>query len=299
MSFSLPSLLATAGNYLQPLGPVAGTEREHLIHVILIALVAIGPAMIATPIILWRYRRGNARAAYAPKWGGNRLLEICMWGVPIAVVGLLSYNIWRTTHRLDPYKPISGDELIVQVVGLDWKWVFIYPGQNAAAVNELILPAGRPVHLVLTTDTVMQSFQIPALAGQMYAMPGMTTHQWLVASTPGITKGFNAQFSGTSFSKQEFTVRTLPPDEFAAAMATLQSAPPLDVQAYAQLAAPGTVTAPLHFRLATPQLFQRVLARYHTGQPLAAEAQPGSPAYQPETATLPAAEAMTMPHHHD
>lgn len=311
MFVSVFHLLATAGNYLEPVGPIAGTERAHLIKVIWVSMIAIGPALLATPLILWRYRRSNARAAYTPKWEGNRLLEIIMWGVPIAVVTWLSLHIWKSTHQLDPYRPLAEEAITVQVVGLDWKWLFLYPDQGVALVDELIVPEGQAVHLILTTDTVMQSLQIPALAGQMYAMPGMTTHQWFFAGLPGETRGFNAQFTGLGFSKQEFVVKTVTQAGFEEAMASMQSAPPLDEATYSKLAERGTPTetklalgistdATLRFRLAEPQLFARVLGRYHTGQPLASEAQPGSADYRAEAAALPAAmNTMPMHHHHD
>jgi len=147
-------ILAVADSFLQPAGPVAEAQLKHLNTVMLLTLVAIIPPLVATPLILWRYRRGNRKATYRPNWDSNLFLECLMWGVPLLVVGLMGVSLWNITQRLDPYRELGDDPLRIQVVGLDWKWLFIYPDQGVAFVDELTVPENRPVELVLTTDMV-------------------------------------------------------------------------------------------------------------------------------------------------
>jgi len=302
-----PMLLAVAESFLEPVGPVAEAQRSHLINVLLLTLIAIVPAAVAVPLILWRYRRSNPKAQYRPDWDSNLKLEALMWGVPGLVVVLMGVSLWNITMRLDPYKELGKDPLEVQVVGLDWKWVFIYPEQDVALVDELIVPEGRAVRLRLTTDTVMQSLRISAIVGQIYAMPGMVTDLNFIAAEEGESRGMNTQFTGLGFWEQKFIVRSVSPEAFEKRMAAIrQSSLKLNAQTYAILAEQGSSEeakkplgipdqeGPIEMVLADPKIFERVVARYHTGEPLTAETQPGSPGYQPEKALLPPAPAQPM-----
>ncbi len=143
--------------------------------VCLIMLFVIGPVLLLVPLFAWHYRLANTRSAYRPQWGFNWSLEGLIWIPPSIIVVVLAVFLWRDTHRLDPYKPLPGQPIEIQVVALDWKWLFIYPNQGVATVNRLVIPAGQPVHLSLTSGTVMQSLLMPRLAGQIYAMAGMRT----------------------------------------------------------------------------------------------------------------------------
>jgi len=297
--FSVP-LHAVSESFLQPLGPIAEAQRDHLIQVVLLTLIAVVPVMIAVPTILWRYRRGNRQADYRPDWESNPILEVLMWGVPVIVVILLSIGLWRATWRLDPYAALGEEPLRIDVVGLDWKWVFLYPEQGVATVDELIIPAGRAVKLRLTTDTVMQSFRVSALAGQIYAMPGMTTELNLLADRAGEARGRNTQFTGTGFWEQRFEVRAVSPNQFKETMATARKSPrSLTTGTYAHLAKQGTLKDAraalgvaegehLWLQLPDPAFFEHIVDRYHDGAPLAEARQPGSPHYRPDTAPPPA-----------
>lgn len=283
----------SADSFLTPLGPVADAQLTHLIRVTLITLIAIVPVLVGVPLILWRYRRGNKRAAYRPDWTFSKPLEIAMWGVPVVIVAILGFWLWHQTAKLDPYKALGPEPLQVQVVGLDWKWLFIYPDQGVASVGELAIPVGRPVSLNLTTDTVMQSFFISALAGQIYAMPGMETRLNLLADRPGAAEGENTQYNGIGFAGQKFGLQALSKTDWQAWLARARATGmPLNAASYARLArrgslddarealAPAQNGGPLLFKLTQQDLFERIVHRYHQGKRVTARAQPGAPAYR-------------------
>ncbi len=206
-------------SFMDPQGPIAAVQRTHMLRATALIMIAVIPVLVLVPLIALRYRRRkNSSAAYRPDWDFSARLEFMMWGVPVVIVALLSFYLWKATHRLDPYAAPFGQEpaLRVQVVGLDWKWLFIYPDLGIASVGELGIPVKQQVAMTLTTDTVMQSFMIPALAGQIYAMPGMTTQLHLVADTPETMQGENTQYNGRGFTKQKFATRAMQPDDFNA-----------------------------------------------------------------------------------
>ncbi|MGH7048941.1 MAG: ubiquinol oxidase subunit II, partial [Stellaceae bacterium] len=176
------------------------------------------PIFVLTPWFAWRYRYGVEKPRYAPKWEYSRLLEITAWGGPVVIVVLLAIIVWRDTHALDPYRPLAPDQpaLRVQVIGYDWKWLFIYPDQGVASIGVLALPAGRPVAIQLTSATVMQSFLIPALGSQIYAMGGMVTQLHLEAAKPGRFMGENTMYNGNGFHQQRFTAVAMAPIDFQA-----------------------------------------------------------------------------------
>jgi cytochrome o ubiquinol oxidase subunit 2 len=204
-------------SFLDAQGPVADAERWHFYWVlgILVVLVA-GPIFLVLPFFVWRYRYGNAAARYTPRWKYSRFLEIMSWAGPIAIVGVLAFFVWRDAYRLDPYKPLASDQpaLRVQVIGYDWKWLFIYPDEGIATVGTMALPVGRPVAMHLTSATVMQSFFIPSLGSQIYAMGGMVTQLHLQASRPGRFLGENTMYNGNGFHQQKFTAVAMTPDGF-------------------------------------------------------------------------------------
>lgn len=286
-------------SFLEPQGPIAAVQKTHLLRATALILIAVVPVLVLVPLIALRYRRrADTSAAYRPKWDFSAGLEFMMWGVPVLIVALLSFYLWKATHRLDPYAAPFGDDpaLRVQVVGLDWKWLFIYPDLGIATVGELGIPAKQQVAMTLTTDTVMQSFMIPALAGQIYAMPGMTTQLHLVADAEGRMQGENTQYNGRGFTKQKFATLAMQPDDFNAWVGTVQkNGIVLDPATYRTLAmrtdrdevqaALGTPQMPrnaLYFRLDDGDLFHGILARYHGDQPLAREQQPGTVEYGQE-----------------
>lgn len=221
-----------SGSFLQPLGPVAQEQAQHFWRVVAISMVAILPVLIGVPMILWRYRYRTGKGAYRPDWEYSRRLEFAFWGLPVLIVCALASWLWYSTSKFDPYEPLGKDPLQVQVVGLDWKWLFIYPEEGIATINELAIPVGRPVELTLTTDTVMQSLLIAPLAGQIYAMPGMTTKLNFQANEAGLAEGENTQFNGAGFGRQKFAVRALEPARYAKWLKQKDRGIALDDQTY-------------------------------------------------------------------
>lgn len=251
--------------FLVPAGLAASGERDLLQWIVGLALVVVLPVILLTPLIVWRYRHGNDRAAYRPRWEFSWLLDIFAWGVPALIVVALAFLVWTRTHSLDPYRSPTPSvaPLEVQVIGLDWKWLFLYPEQGIASVNELVLPAGRPVQLKLTSDTVMQSLLLPRLGGQIYAMAGMQTQRYLQIPAPGQFEGRNAQYSGEGFQDQHFPIRVLAEADFQVWTRQVgQAREALDCAHYQVLARPGTLEQAAELRLTQPALFTWVLARY-------------------------------------
>ena len=203
---------------LDPQGPIASAERLLLINSTAIMLVVVVPVILATLAFAWWYRSSNTRASRSPDESYEGRIEFVVWSIPALTVILLGGVIWIGSHQLDPRAPIPGksDPLRVDVVALDWKWLFIYPDQGVAAVNQLVIPAGTPVEFRLTSATVMNSFFVPQLGSQIYTMGGMTTHLSLLADKPGEYPGFSANFSGDGFSEMRFVVKSVPAGDFNA-----------------------------------------------------------------------------------
>lgn len=200
-----------------PHGPVAAAQRVHFFEIIVMLLIVVAPVLIVTPWFAWRYRYGGS-ARYTPKWSFSWPLEIAIWGIPFAIVVVLAIWLSENAHALDPYRPLPSTEppLRVEVVGYDWKWLFIYPRLGIASMGELAFPAGRPLSLKLTSDTVVQSLLIPTLGSQIYAMPGRVTRLHLEANKPGLFQGQNQQFNGDGYFEQHFLARALSPAAFEA-----------------------------------------------------------------------------------
>src|ERR1700736_3976253 len=218
---------------LDPRGPIASAERLLLINSTAIMLVVVVPVILATLGFAWWYRSSNARASRGPDWAYQGAVEFVVWSIPALVVILLGGVNWIGSHQLDPRAPIPADTkpLQVDVVSLDWKWLFIYPDQGIAAVNQLVVPAGTPVRFRLTSGAVMNSFFVPQLGSQIYTMAGMTTHLNLLADKPGEYPGISAQFSGDGFADMRFTVDAVPAQQFDQWVAAARnSGPVLDAQ---------------------------------------------------------------------
>ena len=240
-------------------GPVMAQERHLFIIVCVVMLFVIGPVLLLTPIFAWHYRLSNTKSAYRPQWGFNWPLEFFIWIPPTVIVMVLGVFLWNFTHALDPYKPLASERpaLRVQAVALDWKWLFIYPDEGIATINQLVFPADRPVHLYLTSGTVMQSLLLPQLAGQIYAMAGMTTELNIAADAPGTFRGENVQYNGDGFPHENFPVRALTPDDFATWLATVRAGRDrLDLGGYKHLVAVREPSEPKLFGSVAPNLFQ-------------------------------------------
>src|SRR5207253_8731442 len=209
---------------LDPRGPIASAERLLLINSTAIMLVVVVPVIAATLAFAWWYRASNPRAARSFDLAYEGRIEFVTWSIPALIVILLGGVSWIGSHQLDPRAPIRADAepLRVDVVALDWKWLFIYPDQGIAAVNQLVIPAGTPVRFRITSATVMNSFFVPQLGSQIYAMAGMTTHLNLLADRPGEYRGLSANFSGDGFSDMQFIVQSVPIGAFDSWVATVR-----------------------------------------------------------------------------
>ncbi len=252
--------------FLSPAGPVAAATRQEFLYVCLVLLFVVAPVLLLAPLIAWHYRLSNTRSAYQPQWGFSWPLEGLIWIPPSLIIAGLSVLLWRDTHRLDPYKPLGSRPLEIEAVAMDWKWLFIYPEQNIAMVNRLVVQAGQPVHLRLTSATVMQSILMPRLAGQIYAMAGMCTQLNFAASAPGSFSGENTQFNGFGFQSQKFEVSALDAAGFAKWLASTKAQPNrLDPAAYEVLSRRSTLPHPLAFGAVDPGLFGRIVAMAQPG----------------------------------
>ncbi len=224
---SLPLLASCNLVVLHPAGDVAQQQGNLVVISTVLMLIIIVPVMALTVLFAWRYRAANREARYEPDWDHSTQLELVIWAAPLLIVICLGAVTWVATHLLDPYRPLARSApgrpiarevrpLEVQVVALDWKWLFIYPEQGIATVNELALPVDRPVRFRIVASSVMNSFYVPALAGQIYAMPGMETKLHAVLNRPGEYQGFSANFSGAGFSQMRFRVKGMDDAGFAA-----------------------------------------------------------------------------------
>jgi cytochrome o ubiquinol oxidase subunit II len=255
-------LLASCQGVLDPQGPIASAERLLLINSTAIMLVVVIPVIVATLAFAWWYRSSNTRATRSLDESYEGRVEFVVWSIPALTVILLGGVIWLGSHQLDPRTPIPGksDPLRVDVVALDWKWLFIYPDHGVATVNQLVIPTGTPVEFRLTSATVMNSFFVPQLGSQIYAMGGMITHLHLLADNPGEFPGFSANFSGDGFSWMRFIVKSVPAADFNAWVAQARgTGSGLDDTSYAELAKPSQDVPPKTYRSVEPKLFERIL----------------------------------------
>jgi cytochrome o ubiquinol oxidase subunit 2 len=286
-------LLAGCGaldrGFMSPAGPVAQAIHDEFVRVCLIMLLVIAPVLLLVPLFAWHYRLSNTKSAYRPQWGFNWPLEGLIWIPPTGIVIVLAVFLWRDTHRLDPYKQLPGEAITIQAIAADWKWIFVYPEQRVATVNRLVIPAGRPVHLYLTSATVMQSILMPRLAGQIYAMAGMRTQLNLQADTPGSFFGENTQFNGVGFQNEKFAVDAMDEAGFTRWLAEVRTQPNrLDGAEYETLSRRSTLPRPLAFGAVDPGLFDRVVSlRQKSGHTLELEKLPPRP--------LPMAVSKGMP----
>jgi cytochrome o ubiquinol oxidase subunit 2 len=274
-SLALASLLGGCSGVLDPQGPIASAEKTILFNSLGIMLAIVIPTILATLGVAWWFRASNARARYMPDWEYSGRIEMVVWAIPAMTVLLLGGIGWVGSHDLDPPKPIASttNPVEVQVVSLDWKWLFIYPDLGIASVNRLIVPAGAPLSLHLTSDGVMNSFFVPQLGSQIYTMAGMMTRLQLQADQPGSYPGLSAQFSGDGFSDMHFTVDAVSPDKFAEWVnATRGKGAALDPQSFAELAKPSEAVAASTYGTVTQDLFQAIV---HPNVPPVAPAQAG------------------------
>lgn len=250
---------------LQTRGEIARRERDLLVFATLLAVFVLVPVYAMLFGFAWRYRSGHKKD-YKPEWDSDKKYEAIWWGIPIAIIGVLATVTWTTSHSLDPFKALASSQppLKVQVVALQWKWLFIYPEQNVASVNEVVMPVGRPVEFSITSDAPMNSFWIPQLGGQIYAMAGMTTKLNLIADMPGDYKGVSSNISGKGFADMRFTAKAVSAQDFDAWVESIhehENTANLDMTTYNELAKPGTMgTVRYHLHDAT--IYDQAIMKY-------------------------------------
>jgi cytochrome o ubiquinol oxidase subunit 2 len=258
---------------LNPAGDVARQQRDIIYISTGLMLLIIVPVMILIVVFAWRYRKGKG-GTYDPEFDHSASLELVIWSAPLLIIIMLGALTWSSTHLLDPFRPldrIAADQeasapaeapLRVQVVSLDWKWLFIYPDQGIATVNELVLPVNRQVRFEITSSNMMNTFYAPTMAGMIYAMPGMQSQLHAVLNRPGDYEGFSANYSGHGFSDMRFRLRGVDAAGFEQWLARARaSGRALDLAAYARLARPSEKVPAIHFAAVDPDLYRRILER--------------------------------------
>lgn len=250
---------------LDPKGPIGEAERLLIIFSFALMLIVVLPVFVMLFWFCLRYKASNTNATYMPKWDYSVKLHWVIWLVPVAIVTVLAYLTWTRTFQLDPYKPIdSGAKPIrIEVVSLDWNWLFIYPDHDIAVVNQVVFPAGVPLSFRLTSDTVMTSFFIPQLGSQMYAMAGMQTRLHLMADEPGIYAGQNQEFSGRGYADMRFKAIAVPQEQFETWVREAKQSPDtLDLARYERLRAPNIGHPMICFSSVQPRLFNHIMGKY-------------------------------------
>lgn len=258
---------------MDPSGDIAAQQANLIIVSTLLMLIVILPVIFLTLFFAWRYRENNKTATYAPEWDHSTKLELVIWGVPLLIIIALGLVTWISTHKLDPYRPLDRidadrplpadhEPLTVEVVSLDWKWLFIYPEQGVASVNELVTPVDVPIRFHITSSFTMNSFYIPALAGQIYAMGGMQTTLNAVINEPGVYEGFSANYSGAGFSDMRFSYHGVSDDQFEAWVdKAKQQGSALDRSEYLELAKPSSAEPVSYYGKVAPDLYHAILNR--------------------------------------
>jgi cytochrome o ubiquinol oxidase subunit 2 len=273
----LPALAMLAGCnavLFSPSGDIAAQQRDLIIYSTGLMLIIVVPVIALIFLFAWRYRATNKEATYEPDWDHSTLLELLIWAAPLLIIIALGALTWVSTHKLDPYRPLDRvsatqelkadvKPLVVEVVALDWKWLFLYPEQGIATINEMAAPVDRPILFKITASTVMNSFFIPALAGQIYAMPGMETKLHAIINKPGDFEGFSANFSGAGFSGMRFRFHGLEQGDFDSWVAKTKSASTgeLTRDAYLQLEQPSERDPVKYYGTVTEGLYDAILNR--------------------------------------
>ncbi|GGJ82604.1 ubiquinol oxidase subunit II [Pseudomonas matsuisoli] len=242
-----------------------GVEQGNLIiTATLLMLIVVVPVIVMTFLFAWRYRASNKQATYTPEWAHSHKIEAVVWGVPLVIIIVLAVITWKTTHSLDPYRPIEAEKpgMTIEVVSMDWKWLFIYPEQGIATVNELYIPEHTPVTFHVTSQSVMNTFFIPQLGGMIYAMGGMRTHLNLIANETGQFFGLSGNYSGHGFTGMRFMTHAVTDQEFDQWVGQVkQSQNTLDFESYKMLAKPSE-NNPVEYFNAQPGLFRQILGQY-------------------------------------
>lgn len=250
---------------LNPKGQVGMDERNLILIATGLMLLVVIPVIIMTIAFAWKYRASNKAATYTPDWSHSTKIEIAVWTIPVLIIIALGYFTYVSTHKLDPYRPLESDvkPVTIEVVAMDWKWLFIYPEQGIATVNKIVFPANTPVNFKITSDSVMNSFFIPALGGQIYAMAGMQTKLHLIANENGEFDGISANYSGAGFTGMKFKAYATSQADFEAWVSEVKKAPKqLEKAEYDALAKPSE-NNPVELYSSVPaNLFQTIIDKY-------------------------------------
>jgi len=248
-----------------PKGTIADQQKDLIFTSFWLMLIVVIPVIVLTLFFSYRYRETNKNAKYDPNWADNKYLELTWWSIPIVVIGVLAVIAWKTSHTLDPYRPLESKvkPLEIQVVALDWKWLFIYPEYNVASVNYLEIPQNVPINFKITAQAPMNSFWIPRLAGQIYAMEGMQTLLHLEANAPGSFEGLSANFSGRGFNEMKFLIKAGTNEEFKLWINSLKNSPErLTKERYDELAKPSEDDKVQNFSFVEENLFMNIMMKY-------------------------------------
>jgi len=246
-------------------GTIAEQERNLILITVALGLIVVIPVFIMLFVIAWKYREGNKKATYEPNWDNNHIIEAIWWGIPCLIIGVLGVIMWQATRNLDPYRPLASNTppLKVQVVSLQWKWLFLYPDKHVASLNALPLPVNTPIDFSITSDAPMNSFWIPNLSGQIYAMSGMSTQLHIQASNIGEYQGSSANISGEGFADMTFKAQVLSKMDFDNWVnSASHSLEVLDPMSYATLAQPSKGNQPNTYRLGQQNLYDTILMKY-------------------------------------
>ncbi len=252
---------------LMPSGEVGVQQRDLIVFTVMLAAIVVVPVFTLLVLFAMKYREGNKKAKYQPEWSENKTLEVIWWGIPILIIIVLSIVTWVTSHSLDPYRAIKSDKpaLEVKVVALQWKWLFIYPEQGMASVNDLTIPVDRPVHFTLSADAPMSAFWIPDLGGQIYSMNAMSSQLNLIANKAGDYKGYNTNINGKGYASMKFDVHAVGDSEYDAWIMKAHHGMSLTEASYNELAKPGTPKGSSYYHLADPAIYEKVIMKYMHG----------------------------------
>ena len=250
---------------LEPKGMIGEAESDLIITSSLLMLIVVVPVLILTWVFAWKYREGNKKAEHHPDWEHNHIAECCWWGVPCVIIAILAVLTWKSSHDLNPFKPIKTDvkPIAIQAVALDWKWLFIYPEQGIATVNFIQFPEKTPINFEITADAPMNSFWIPQLGGQIYAMPAMRSKLHLIANEEGTFRGASANISGEGFAGMTFTAQSSSVEAFNLWVESVKQSPNhLSVETYEELVKPTSYHPVEYFILDKPGLFDWIMMKY-------------------------------------
>lgn len=251
-----------------PSGEIADQQRDLIIFTLILAAIVVIPVFVLLVVFAVRYRESNSAADYQPEMRDNKKLEVIWWGIPIAIIVVLSIVTYITSHSLDPYRAIKSDKpaLEVKVIALQWKWLFIYPEQKIASVNDLTIPADRPVHFTLSADAPMSAFWVPDLGSQIYSMNAMSSQLNLIANETGTYKGYNTNINGEGYAKMVFDVHSVREADFDTWAVNIHDTNPgLNEFEYEKLATPAVASSPQYFRLDDNAIYEKTIMKYMHG----------------------------------